>query len=709
MTPHRALLLSILLLGPVVLPCGGSAAGVPLAGDHQVDEDPGIQALLEEWQALANQSIDELRKRDLHIRVTDRSGDPVSGATVRFQQTARAFPIGTAIAYTPLLTQPAYRDYLVRHFNFATHENEAKWYHNEAQRGQVTYERADAMLDFAELNGIPMRGHTIFWAPQRWQPAWVPELDDAELLSAVEERLEDAVTHFRGRFLHWDVNNEMLHGSFFEDRLGPGIRQWMFERARELDPDVKLFVNEYNIISGTEVDAYVQQIQGFLDRGFPLDGIGVQGHFRQVDPLAVQARLDKLAPFGLPIWITELDVELADDEARADALEAVMRTAFAHPAVEGIVLWGFWEGAHWRGPDAALVNLDWSLNAAGERFEELLAEWTSDETRSSDSTGGATARLFHGSYRVGVDLPGLAETLVTTELEAGAGPLMLDLQLGVELDPDFAINAGHAGAWFNPATPGQGLFIDVDSSRGYMFLGWFTFTGAGSEAPNQQRWFTAQGDYSGNTATLVLSETRGGRFDDPQAVTTTPVGEITLAFVDCNLGELLYRLDDSGLEGSFPLERVIPGSAGTCDELAGSAPQAVAINAGMDGAWYDEATSGQGFFIDAQPDPQGGNFLFLSWFTYGDDSVSGQRWLTAQGAFSAARAQLVLSETRGGAFDDPLMPATLPVGTVDLDFDDCSHALLRYDLPAEDVQGEIAVTRVLPGGQELCEALRVTR
>ncbi len=49
----------------------------------------------------------------------------------------------------------------------------------------------------------------------------------------------------------------------------------------------------------------------------------------------------------------------------------------------------------------------------------------------------------------------------------------------------------------------------------------------------------------------------------------------------------------------------------------------------MDGAWVNPKTPGQGFFIDAHPDPEGGNFIFVCWFTYGEDTNSGLNWLTA--------------------------------------------------------------------------------
>ena len=269
----------------------------------------------------------------------------------------------------------------------------------------------------------------------------------------------------------------------------------------------------------------------------------------------------------------------------------------------------------------------------------------------------------------------------------------------------FQINAGHSGAWFNNATSGQGQFIDVEPEEQFMFVSWFTYTDAASDNPNEQQWYTAQGNYSGNTAALDLFEILGGRFDDPQGVTTTRIGEVTLSFSDCEQGQMSYRLDEEGLQGAFPLTRVISGSGNVCEERSGNTIQAVDINAGMDGAWFDSNTPGQGFFIDVHPKPEGGNFIFVSWFTYGDATASGQRWLTAQGSFEGSIAEIDVYETIGGSFDDPQEPSATRVGTLNLDFTDCNNALLTYSLPANNAEGDIAITRVIPGSQSLCKEI----
>jgi hypothetical protein len=211
-----------------------------------------------------------------------------------------------------------------------------------------------------------------------------------------------------------------------------------------------------------------------------------------------------------------------------------------------------------------------------------------------------------------------------------------------------------SGAWFNPETSGQGQLIDVVPESQFMFLAWFTFTAAASNNPDQQHWYTAQGNYSNNSAELILHETLGGQFDAPREVSTNPIGTVTVNFSDCEQGQMVYNIDTDGREGTIPMQRVIPGSGNVCEQQIDQGvvtTEAVDINAGIDGSWVNEETLGQGFLIDAHPNPDGGNFIFVAWFTYGDDTASGQRWLTAQGDFEGATAEIDIHETTGGRFD----------------------------------------------------------
>ena len=305
-----------------------------------------------------------------------------------------------------------------------------------------------------------------------------------------------------------------------------------------------------------------------------------------------------------------------------------------------------------------------------------------------------------GNDRTHLNRDGL-RVLAEAHYQEFYGPLLEDSEPG--------INGGHSGAWFNPEISGQGQMIDIDPTSQFMFLAWFTFTDAASGNPGQQHWYTAQGNYSGNKAELILHETLGGKFDDPQDVATRPVGTATISFSDCEQGQMVYSIDTDGRAGTTPLIRAIPGSGNVCKEQSSKAAiitEAVDINAGMDGAWYDTNTPGQGFFIDAYTNPDGGDFIFVAWFTYGDDAASGQRWFTAQGDFTGSTAEIDIYETTSGSFNDPQPSATNKVGAMTIDFTDCSNAILAYSLTDESIEGGIAIRRLLiPGAQEMCEEL----
>ncbi|XP_070200860.1 uncharacterized protein [Littorina saxatilis] len=216
------------------------------------------------------------------------------------------------------------------------------------------------------------------------------------------------VTH--GLLEHWDVNNENLHGQWYQDHLSdPNYDLELFRIARHNDPTVKLFLNDYSVVaSGWSTNDYLIQAEKVKAAGVGLYGMGVQCHFHDdefPDPTAIKSRLDMLSEAGLPIWATELDVGSANENSRADYYEAVLRALYAHPAVEGILLWGFWDQAHWRGEKAALVkgaNLE--LTAAGRRVLDLLEnQWMTDETHAlSPSRDHITVRGFHGDYELHV-------------------------------------------------------------------------------------------------------------------------------------------------------------------------------------------------------------------------------------------------------------------------------------------------------------------
>jgi len=141
--------------------------------------------------------------------------------------------------------------------------------------------------------------------------------------------------------------------------------------------------------------------------------------------------------------------------------------------------------------------------------------------------------------------------------------------------------------------------------------------------------------------------------------------------------------------------------------------QDFAINEGLNDAWYNPATPGQGFFITVFPDIQ---MMFLAWFTFDIERPSGSveavlgepghRWLTAFGPYQGDKAMLDVELTEGGVFDsaEPAVAQSAD-GTIEVEFTGCNAGLVHYDITSADVSGQIPIERIALGNVPFCETL----
>eukprot|EP00250_Pteridium_aquilinum_P016130 c22959_g1_i1 orf=79-2772(-) len=380
---------------------------------------------------MLKEQTEKVRKRDTLIQLTNREGLPLSHVAVTIKQKQNSFPLGSCInSYS--LKNDSYMDFFLQHFNWAVFENELKWYWTEKERNKLNYKEADELCNLCLQHGIRMRGHCIFWETDDAVQDWVKELSQSELAVCVQNRLVELVSRYQGKFDHYDVNNEMLHGSFYKSRLGAQILPYMFELAKQIDPAAKLFVNDYHIVDGNDAhsspEKYIQQILELQDMGAPVGGIGVQGHIICPIGAIISNALDKLAILGLPIWFTEVDVESANEFLRGEDLEVILREAYAHPAVEGFILWGFMESAIHR-KNAHLVDADGTINEAGKALLALKQEWQTTADGKTDDTGCFCFRGYHGIYTITVEDSCGKKSSKEFELSNGDDLLVVDVKV----------------------------------------------------------------------------------------------------------------------------------------------------------------------------------------------------------------------------------------------------------------------------------------
>ena len=226
------------------------------------------------------------------------------------------------------------------------------------------------------------------------------------------------------------------------------------------------------------------------------------------------------------------------------------------------------------------------------------------------------------------------------------------------------------------------MFADPSTGSGSTFVSWFTFDTAIGGA-DHQRWYTAQGPVvTGQpNASLTIYQNTGGNFNAPPATSAMPVGTATLSFSTCTSGQFSYSFTDgTGRTGNIALTRLTANV--TCSTTT---PYPTNADFALSGNWYGgPATGGQGFTVEVNPITP---YLFAAWYTYEPSGTaagaSGQRWYTAQGAFTAGLRSIPVTiyETTGGIFDTPIPapgPSTVAVGSGTLAFQSCTAATFNY-------------------------------
>ncbi|ESQ53760.1 hypothetical protein EUTSA_v10027468mg, partial [Eutrema salsugineum] len=366
----------------------------------------------EEWNSHHEQSIHKARKGTVRIRAVNSGGEPLPNATISIVQNRLGFPFGCAVEKN-ILGNQAYQNWFTKRFTVTTFGNEMKWYSTERVRGKEDYSTADAMLRFFKQHGVAVRGHNILWEDPKYQPRWVSSLSGKDLYNAVKRRVFSVVSRYKGQLAGWDVVNENLHFSFFESKMGPKASYNTYAEAHIIDPRTTMFMNEFNTLeqpgdSASSPARYLQKLRELqsirVSGSIPL-GIGLESHFSTPNIPYMRSALDTLAATGLPIWLTEVDVD-APPNVRAKYFEQVLREGHAHPQVKGMVTWtGYSPTGCYR---MCLTDGNFRNLPTGDVVDKLLREWgglRGQTTGLTDADGFFEASLFHGDYDLNIAHP----------------------------------------------------------------------------------------------------------------------------------------------------------------------------------------------------------------------------------------------------------------------------------------------------------------
>lgn len=237
------------------------------------------------------------------------------------------FPVGAAIRLADISGPSS--ELLKKHFNSITAENAMKWASLEPVEGQLDFTVADALVAFAQVNNMRVRGHNLVWHKQ--VPAWLfKDANGADLpptaeskalvLQHLEKHVREVVTHFKGQVYAWDVVNEPIdptqpdgfRRSRWFELTGTNYIDIAFRVAHEVDPDAKLYVNEYDTTEPVKRAFLFNLVRDLRRRGIPIDGVGHQMHSNITVPTAqaISETIKMFSTLGVDNQITELDMSL---------------------------------------------------------------------------------------------------------------------------------------------------------------------------------------------------------------------------------------------------------------------------------------------------------------------------------------------------------------------------------------------------------------
>lgn len=294
--------------------------------------------------------------------------------TLRELAAARGIEIGAAVAIRPLRDEAQYAEVLAREFGMTVGENAFKW--EAIHPGSTIYyfDDPDAIVAFAEANGMKVRGHTLVWHNQN--PSWLKRKTKTreEAIAVLKDHIDKVVGRYKGRIVAWDVVNEAVDDSTGELRdspwltaIGPDYIKLAFEFAHAADPDAKLYYNDYSAEGvGGKADAVYELVKGLKEQGVPIHGVGWQGHFQNgtyIDDIKANGK--RLAELGLEVSFTEVDVRIRTPvtesglKQQARTYGKITRICLELPNCKAIVTWGFtdlhsWVPGFFAGEGAAL-------------------------------------------------------------------------------------------------------------------------------------------------------------------------------------------------------------------------------------------------------------------------------------------------------------------------------------------------------------------
>lgn len=362
------------------------------------------------WRKEALTRIEKIRMADYSAIIRGADGKPLAHTEVAVALHRHEYGFGTCVTRGMLTREGSdgerYRDIVKRTCSRVVFENDLK--PDSFPRDEKGFEQLEKSFAWLQQNQIQVRGHYLI---QEAVDGWTRQrlADPAQLRKTYMESIRQRIEWVGDRVTEWDVINHPIAWEGAEMLGTKGapfntLSMDVFHEARRLTK-LPLCINEDQLFRpGPQQDQTYALLARLKREGVRVDGLGNQAHFNSSflpspeELLRVTDRFTAVAPKQV---ITEFDIATnGDDSLAADYLRDCLIVCFSHPAYDGFLLWGFWEGSHWI-PEAALWKKDWTIKEPGKVWEEWVGKrWQTRKTLVTDAEGRISWRGYKGSYRM---------------------------------------------------------------------------------------------------------------------------------------------------------------------------------------------------------------------------------------------------------------------------------------------------------------------
>jgi endo-1,4-beta-xylanase len=177
-----------------------------------------------------------------------------------------------------------------------------------------------------------LMGANLIWANDT--PEWIKngQYSKNQMEDIIRKYLQATVGEFKGKINSWVVVNEYGHPSLDSDKyfqiMGEGYVDFAFQEARRLDPSAILIYNDF--YNETKERYRYKLTKQIIDRLKTVDskvGVGLQMHLTWRDSLNPDDVIAAMQSYGVPVYITEFDVNMAGfsgSKAEKEQLQANM-------------------------------------------------------------------------------------------------------------------------------------------------------------------------------------------------------------------------------------------------------------------------------------------------------------------------------------------------------------------------------------------------